>query len=76
MGQYIIGALMITYTILGFPYYGEKYNAPQNPVLIIKAPTASGPAMLRGAISEPGEWEVIYSTFLTLNPKPQTLNVF
>ena len=31
-----IRALIITYTILGVPYY--TYNVPQNPILIIKAP--------------------------------------
>ena len=33
-----IGAQIITYTILGFPYYNYKYIGPQNPILIIKAP--------------------------------------
>ena len=31
------GALIITYTILGVPYY-LQYNGPQNPILTIEAP--------------------------------------
>ena len=33
-----MGALRITYTILGVPYYNYGINGPQRPVLIIKAP--------------------------------------
>ena len=34
-----IGALIITYTILGAPYSNQSnYNVPQNPILVIKAP--------------------------------------
>ena len=33
-----IGALIVTYTILGVPYlFNERKNGPQNPILIIKA---------------------------------------
>ena len=34
-----IGALFITYCILGAPYYNYSYyNGHQNPILIMKAP--------------------------------------
>ena len=31
---------MITNSVLGVPYYKYRYNGPQNPILIIKAPTS------------------------------------
>ena len=52
-----MGALIVTYTILGVPYY--EYNGPQNPILFIKAqkihPRAgmSAPACIRGLSSRP-----------------------
>ena len=33
-----IGASIITYIILGVPYYKYSIMGPQNPILIIKAP--------------------------------------
>ena len=38
-GKATIGVLIITYTILGVPYYNSYIVYwPQNPILIIKAP--------------------------------------
>ena len=34
-----VGALILKYTILGVPNYNHCINIPQNPILIIKAPT-------------------------------------
>ena len=34
-----LNTLISTNTILVVPYYNYKYSIPQNPILIIKAPT-------------------------------------
>ena len=37
-GSVGMGALIITYTILGVPYYNCSIMGPKNPILIIEAP--------------------------------------
>ena len=45
-----IGPQIITYTILGFPYYNYKYIGPPNPILIIKAPRFTSSTPKRGSL--------------------------
>ena len=59
-----IGALIITYTILGPPSYNYSIMGPKTPILIIKAPILPGPKR---------DLNVIQIVCL-INPKPYGLS--
>ena len=42
-----MGALTITYTILGVPHNDDSIMGPKNPILIIEAPTLPGQQFAR-----------------------------
>ena len=50
VGFYNKGASIITYTILGVPYYACSYNIRQNPSLAIKGPYIEGSLWGLGAM--------------------------
>ena len=70
-----IGAVIITYTILGAPYYNHSMNISPNPILIInRPPTYSNlidPLWNRyRTLIDPFKGTVVQLLAPTLNPKP------
>ena len=53
--KHSIRALIISYTVLGAPYY--DYNGPQNPILIIKAPILQ--QLFAGWAIGEGDWSLL-----------------